>query len=188
MTMFGALVAQYHLHPIVDHFTIALLAFGVMAEAAASILRVINREGVGRRTEWVIRLSDTSIVLMLAGAAAAVCSYFTGDAEADRVWDAISPQAQQILAASGGSAQFLSHAVLGSYLMWTFLLLAGWRVSMEFSPLLARLRVVFTLVSVLALSALLYQGKTGGDLVYGYGVGTPAGSPSKVTSAKKLPN
>ena len=38
--MFAQLVSTYHLHPIVDHFTIALLTFGIAAEilAAAAIL------------------------------------------------------------------------------------------------------------------------------------------------------
>ena len=30
--MFAQLVSTYHLHPIVDHFTIALLTFGIAAE------------------------------------------------------------------------------------------------------------------------------------------------------------
>ena len=30
--MFAHLVSTYHLHPIVDHFTIALLTFGIAAE------------------------------------------------------------------------------------------------------------------------------------------------------------
>ena len=30
--MFAQLVSTYHLHPIVDHFTIALLSFGIAAE------------------------------------------------------------------------------------------------------------------------------------------------------------
>ena len=29
--MFAQLVSTYHLHPIVDHFTIALLTFGIAA-------------------------------------------------------------------------------------------------------------------------------------------------------------
>jgi len=29
--MFAQLVSAYHLHPIVDHFTIALLSFGIAA-------------------------------------------------------------------------------------------------------------------------------------------------------------
>jgi len=47
-------------------------------------------------------------------------SYFTGNAEADRFWDTMSPAAQQILAASNGSHDYLSHAVLGQYLCMRF--------------------------------------------------------------------
>ena len=39
-------------------------------------------------------------MLMIGGAAASVLSYFSGDAEADRLWDTMSPAAQQILASS----------------------------------------------------------------------------------------
>jgi uncharacterized membrane protein len=34
--MSAQLVSTYHLHPIVDHFTIALLTFGIAAEIFAS--------------------------------------------------------------------------------------------------------------------------------------------------------
>ena len=45
--MFAQLVETYHLHPIVDHFTIALLTVGIVAEilAAAAILLGLGREG-----------------------------------------------------------------------------------------------------------------------------------------------
>jgi len=39
---------------------------------------------------------------MIGGAAATVLSYFTGDMEADRLWDTMSPAAQQILASTDG--------------------------------------------------------------------------------------
>jgi len=43
--MFAQLVSTYHLHPIVDHFTIALLTFGIAAEilAAAAVLSFATR-------------------------------------------------------------------------------------------------------------------------------------------------
>ena len=45
--MFAQLVSTYHLHPIVDHFTIALLTFGIAAEifSAAAILLSRGRAG-----------------------------------------------------------------------------------------------------------------------------------------------
>jgi uncharacterized membrane protein len=170
--MFAQLVSTYHLHPIVDHFTIALLTFGIAAEilAAAAVLLFRNS---ARVSVWSDKLRSTSLMLMIGGAAASVLSYFSGDAEADRLWDTMSPAAQQILASSNGAAAYLSHAVLGQYLMYAFLILAAWRVMLELSSGLARTRIAFLVVAVIAAGALLYQGKTGGELVYEHGVGAP---------------
>jgi uncharacterized membrane protein len=168
--MFAQLVSTYHLHPIVDHFTIALLTFGIAAElfAAAAILLFRNS---ARVSVWSQKLQSTSLMLMIGGAVASVLSYFSGDAEADRLWDTMSPAAQQILASSNGAAAYLSHAVLGQYLMYAFLILAAWRVVLESSSRLAHTRIAFLVVAVVAAGALLYQGKTGGELVYDHGVG-----------------
>src|SRR5271155_1740448 len=106
--MFAQLVSTYHLHPIVDHFTIALLTFGIAAEllAAAAILLSRGRPGVALSCGQKLR--SASLTLMIGGAGASVLSYFSGDAEADRLWDTMSPAAQQILASSnsGASAHF----------------------------------------------------------------------------------
>ena len=168
--MFAQLVSTYHLHPIVDHFTIALLTFGIAAEiaSAAAILLLRNSAGV---SVWRQKLRSTSLLLMIGGAAASVLSYFTGDAEADRLWDTMSPAAQQILASSNGARDYLSHAVLGHYLMYAFLILAAWRVLLELSSRFERTRIAFLVVAIVAAGALLYQGKTGGELVYEHGVG-----------------
>ena len=111
-------------------------------------------------------------MLMVGGAAASVLSYFTGDAEADRLWDTISPAAQQILLSTNGS-DYLSHAVLGHRLMYAFLILAAWRMMLELSRRVQRTRAVFLFAAMVAVGALLYQGKTGGELVYEHGVGMP---------------
>ena len=118
---------------------------------------------------------------MIAGAAASVLSYFSGDAEADRLWDTMSPAAQQILASSNSAHDYLSHAVLGQYLMYAFLILAAWRVMLELSSRLERTRVAFLIVAILAAGALLYQGKTGGELVFEHGVGALHVSLSELT-------
>src|SRR5580658_9916679 len=122
--MFAQLVETYHLHPIVDHFTIALLTVGIVAEilAAAAIPLAHGREGL--LSICVRKLRSTSLMLMVIGAAASVLSYFSGDAEADRLWDTMSPSAQQILSPSNSAPDYLSHAVLGHYLMYAFLILA----------------------------------------------------------------
>jgi uncharacterized membrane protein len=164
-------LSEYHLHPIVDHFTIALLAFGTIAEVFAAATIILSRRAKGWPSVWAQKLRSTSLMLMTTGAVAAVLSYFTGDIEADRLWDTMSPDAQQILVTNDGAGRYLSHAALGHYLMYAFLILAGWRVLMEFSARLSRWRIAFLMAACVAVSGLLYQGKTGGELVYGHGVG-----------------
>jgi uncharacterized membrane protein len=170
--MFAELVGKYHLHPIVDHFTIALLTFGVAAELLSAAVALLSRSRPGLLLAWSQKLRSTSLMLMIGGAAASVLSYFTGDAEADRLWDTISPAAQQILLSTNGP-DYLSHAVLGQHLMYAFLILAAWRVMLELSSLVRRTRAVFLFAAMVAAGALLYQGKTGGELVYEHGVGMP---------------
>ena len=49
------LIAKYHLHPIIDHFTIALLAMGVLADVVGYVIEMLfdNRsartKGLGDR-------------------------------------------------------------------------------------------------------------------------------------------
>jgi len=169
--MFSQLVSTYHLHPIVDHFTIALLTVGIAAEIFSSAAILLSRGRPGFLSVSIEKLRSTSFLLMIAGAAASILSYFTGDAEADRLWDTMSPAAQQILASSNGASAYLSHAVLGQYLMYAFLILAVWRVMLELSSRIERTRIAFVVVAMVAAAALLYQGKTGGELVYEHGVG-----------------
>ncbi len=169
--MFAQLVSTYHLHPIVDHFTIALLTFGIAAEILAAAAILLSRARAGVLFVCGQKLQSTSLMLMIGGAAASVLSYFSGDAEADRLWDTMSPAAQQILSPSNGAPDYLSHAVLGHYLMYAFLILAAWRVMLELSSRVEHTRIAFLVVAMVAAGALLYQGKTGGELVYEHGVG-----------------
>jgi len=173
--VFAQLVGTYHMHPIADHFTIALLTFGIAAEMVAAAAALLSRDRAGFVAVWGQKLRSTSLLLMVGGAAATVVSYFTGDAEADRLWDTISPAAQQILAPSNGASNYLAHAVLGQYLMYAFLILAAWRVMLELSSRLERTRIAFLIVAMFAAGALLYQGKTGGELVYDHAAGTARG-------------
>src|SRR5277367_3183312 len=156
--MFAQLVSTYHLHPIVDHFTIALLSFGIAAELLSAAAILLSRGRPGFASLCGQKLRSASLTLMIAGAGASVLSYFSGDAEAERLWDTMSPAAQQILSASDGARVYLSHAVLGQYLMYAFLILAVWRVMLELSIRLERTRSVFLIVAVVAAGALLYQG------------------------------
>jgi uncharacterized membrane protein len=168
--MFAELVSTYHLHPIVDHFTIALLTFGIATEILAAPLIALFRDQAGFASVWGQKLRSTALLLMIGGAAACVLSYLSGDEEADRLWDTMSPAAQQILVSSKGP-DYLSHAILGQRLMYVFLFLAAWRVMLELSRRLERTRIAFLIVAMFAAGALLYQGKTGGELVYEHGVG-----------------
>jgi uncharacterized membrane protein len=166
------LIAKYHLHPIIDHFTIALLAMGVLADVVGYVIEMLFDNRSARTKGLGDRLSGAALVLLIPGAIAAIFSRFTGESEAERVWDTIAPAAQQILFSDTGSASFLSHAVLGTYLMYAFVALAAWRVLLEIWTKLKRTQPVYLVVAIVALCALLYQGKTGGELVYDHAVGT----------------
>ena len=168
--MFAELVGKYHLHPIVDHFTIALLTFGIVAELLSAAAIPLARGRTGFLLTWSLKLRSTALMLIVTGAGVSVLSYLSGDAEADRLWDTMSPAAQQILLSSNGP-DYLSHAVLGQRLMYAFSILAAWRVMLELSNRFQRTRITFLFAAMVAVGALLYQGKTGGELVYEHGVG-----------------
>ncbi len=173
------LIAKYHLHPIIDHFTIALLSIGVLADVVGYVIVRLFDNRSSRVKALADRLSGAALVLLIPGAISAILSRLTGESEAERVWDTISPAAQQILFADSGSATFLSHAVLGTYLMYAFVALGAWRVLLEIWTKLKRTHFVYLVVAMVALSALLYQGKTGGELVYDHAVGTHADTTSR---------
>ena len=166
------LIAKYHLHPIIDHFTIALLAMGVLTDVVGYIIGSLFPNGSPRIKGLADRLSGAALVVLIPGAISAILSRLTGESEAERVWDTISPAAQQILFSDTGSARFLSHAVLGTYLMYAFVALAAWRVLLEIWTKIKQTQPVYLVVAIVALCALLYQGKTGGELVYDHAAGT----------------
>jgi uncharacterized membrane protein len=171
----GTVIGKYHLHPIIDHFTIALLAAGIVADMVGYLVSLwLDHTSLRRAGALALadRLSATAPILLIPGAICAILSRFTGESEAERVWDTISPAAQQILFSETGISGFFSHAVLGTYLMYLFGSLAAWRVLVEISPKLRRTQPAYIVVAMVALCALLYQGKTGGELVYNHGAGT----------------
>ena len=55
--------------------------------------------------------------------------------------------------------------------MYAVQILAAWRVILELSKRLKRTRIAFLIVVIVAAGALLYQGRTGGELAYEHGVG-----------------
>ncbi|HTR61136.1 MAG TPA: DUF2231 domain-containing protein [Candidatus Binataceae bacterium] len=138
------------LHPVVDHFTVALLIVGVLVDLVASLFPTRS---------WMRYMALT---LMILGAIAAGCSYFSGDMEADRVWNALGEPAKQVLH---------RHAMLAQYGAIAFGVLALWRILVEVGAL-AGTRSIYLIVAVIAVCLLGYIGHLGGVLVYTYGTGT----------------
>lgn len=142
---------RFDLHPVADHFTIALLIIAVLIDLVASLAPA---------RAW---LRYMALTLMILGAIAAGASYGTGDMEADRVWKALGKEAKSVLHL---------HAELGEYLAVTFAVLAIWRILIEGVGFFAGSRPVYLLVAIAASGVLIYSGHLGGELVYDYGVGT----------------
>jgi uncharacterized membrane protein len=166
------LLKGWRLHPVVDHFTVALILVAILADLLASLLPL---------RLW---LRNMAVTLMVLGALAAIGSKFTGGWEAERIWDTLSQSSKDAL-------QW--HAQVGSYLAPILSALAVWRVGLQFIGFLSRTRFIYLIVAVVAGGAILYQGDLGGDLVYEYGVGTktieqaaPSAAPSP--GAAEVPN
>ena len=70
-------IQKWHIHPAVDHFTVAILIVAVLADLFASMFST---------RLW---LRYTALALMIVGTAAAWGSNLTGGWEADRVWEAV---------------------------------------------------------------------------------------------------
>jgi uncharacterized membrane protein len=160
----------YQLHPIVDHFSMALLIVAVLIDLVAS--SAPNR----------IWLRYTALLLMILGAIAAGGSYFTGDMEADRIWNALGQPAREVLG---------RHAKLGEYLAIIFGVLAVWRIMIQGFGFMAGSRGIYLIFALVAIVLLGYQGHLGGVLVFDYGAGTAlmaaAPVPSEAASPESAP-
>jgi uncharacterized membrane protein len=154
----------YQLHPIVDHFSVALLFVAVLIDLFASPTRL-----------W---LRYTAVLLMILGAIAAGCSYFTGDMEADRIWNALGQPARDVLH---------RHAQLGEYLAIGFGVLAIWRLMIQSFGFMAGSRAIYLIVAILAVATLGYSAHLGGVLVYDYGAGTALMAAAPVPSEAASP-
>jgi len=156
----------YQLHPVVDHFSIALLFAAVLIDLVASA------------APTRIWLRYTALLLTILGALAAGGSYFTGDMEADRIWNALGQPAKDVLK---------THAQLGEYLAITFGVLAVWRIMIQGFGFMAGSRLIYLIVALAAVVTLGYQGHLGGELVFDYGAGTALMAAGPVPSEAASP-
>lgn len=145
------IIQGMQIHPVVDHFTIALLFVGVLTDL------------VGSMAPTRLWIRNMALTLMILGAIAAGSSYLTGDLEADRIWKALGPDAQAILH---------RHGQMGTYLAITFGVLALWRIFIASFGFMAGSRPIYLIIAILAAALLGYAGHLGGKLVYDYGAGT----------------
>jgi uncharacterized membrane protein len=162
-----ATLKTWQLHPFVDHFTVALILIGIVTDLAASLIPT---------RMWIRYMALT---LMILGAAGAWGSNVTGGWDAHRVWDAVQ---------GPGKAILQRHAELGDYLPWVFLVLALWRIGVQFAGFIAASRPIYLLLAVIAGGAIIYQGRLGGELVYDYGVGTALLPGASSVSTRIAPN
>ncbi len=157
----------WQLHPVVDHFTIALLIVAVLIDLVAS---------AAPTRIWI---QYTALTLMILGALAAGSSYFTGGMEADRIWNALGPAAKDVLK---------THAELGEYLAIAFGILALWRILIQGFSFMAGSRTIYLIVALVAIVTLGYSGHLGGVLVYDYGAGTALMAAAPVPSEAASPS
>lgn len=156
------------LHPVADHFTIAILTVAILSDLAARL---------APQRLWIRKMALT---LTIIGAAAAAASYLTGDAETDRVWDMLSPAAKEFFNPKGSITKYFGHGALGYELMIVFGVLALWRIVIAVFSFMEATHSIYLVFALLALVFLIYQAKTGGELVYRYQVGTGLQEPGPV--------
>jgi uncharacterized membrane protein len=155
------------LHPVADHFTIALLATGVLLDLAASF------------APSRIWLRYAALTLMILGASAAAASFYTGHWDAERVEKFLSGTAKDALE---------WHEDFGHWILYTFIAIAVWRLAIQAFEFVARTRQIYLAVAVLAVIALFLQGHWGGELVYTFGIGTELLKPSTAPSPGMTPS
>lgn len=156
-----ATLQQWHVHPVADHFTIAFIMVGVLADLIGSLAPSYR---------WIRYMALTLIIL---GAISAVASWQTGGWEAHKVHNLVTGEAK---------ALFHRHAELGEWLAGTFAALALWRLGIEAFGFAAGSRPLYLITAVVAVFALGYQGYLGGEIVYDYGVGTVLLTPTPAVS------
>lgn len=147
-----AWLTALQLHPVVDHFSISLIIIGVLIDLVATLVP-------GRL--WMRYMALT---LMILGAIAAAGSWVTGGTlQPQWVWKTVPAVAKPLMH---------RHAELGEILMYAAGILALWRILIQAVTAMARSRAIYLVVAVIVVLVICYQGHLGGELVYGYGVGT----------------
>jgi uncharacterized membrane protein len=146
-----SILKAWQLHPLADHFTVVLLTTAVVADLVALLFST---------RLW---LRYMALSLMIAGAIAAALSYLTGGLEAQRLGEAVTGPAKEVLT---------RHAWFGEYLMYAFIVLALWRIGLQAFNFLASSRSTFLILALIAISFLFWETHLGSDLLYTYGVGT----------------
>ena len=134
------------LHPIVDHFLIALPVVVLLLELMNLIMK---KKAVG----------GVSFFLLVLTVLAAIAAYFTGLADGKEAYPALSDAAKTALA---------EHKLLGTYI------LLGSGVVLFFKLLAMTgnkaLKALYILVLIAFVIALFKQGEEGGELVYEHGL------------------
>jgi uncharacterized membrane protein len=159
-------VQPLQLHPIVDHFSVALLIVAVLIDLVAS---------AAPTRLW---LRYTALLLMILGALSAGASFGTGDLEADRIWNALGQPAREVLH---------RHAELGEILAIGFGVLALWRILLQAFGFMAGTRWLYLIIAIVGICLLGYSAHLGGELVYDYGAGTALMAAAPVPSEAASP-
>lgn len=146
---------QWPVHPIIDHFTVAIFVIAVIADFFGSFFS----------TRLWLRYSALSLMILAA--------LLTWGSSATGEW--AGHQVAKAVEAGGGPALiiFQRHKWLGDKILpWLITALALWRIGAQLVGFIARSRPFYLLVAIAAVVLMMYQGFIGGELVYGYGVGT----------------
>ena len=153
-----------NLHPLVVHFPIALLFAAAAVDAAGLVMQ--ERKPVRDAATW----------LYIAGAATAVCAYFTGYTAA---------QAADLTAEL--AARVDAHGDWAFAATWPFAFLASLRLAMSyaFRPRLS-LRVGAFAVALVGLGALAQTALHGARLVFEEGLGVRAVALARQASPERI--
>jgi len=134
------------IHPAIVHFAIAI-------PVVILLLELYNL--IARRKS----ISLFSLFLLIIVAVAMIGAYLTGSVDGKATWDMLS---------SEGQADLKAHKLLGIYLVYGSLALVVLKLLfMAIRKTVAKL--LFILILGGFISATLYQGKEGGELVYEFG-------------------